>query len=150
MDYLSLLSPSMRDKHKYIALVSAVLSQVNDLLDLYRVRLPEAFSLSAAEGFQLDTVGLLAGVPRPSPGTSDEDYRFYLRAKIAAARWSGANEDLPRVLEQAFPGRAARMTDNLNGTVSLSLPGGAPFPLRELFPVPAGIQKETGDGSLSP
>ena len=139
MDYLSLLSPSMREKPKFIALVSAVLVQVNDLLDLYRVKMPEAFSLSAAEGFQLDTIGLLAGFPRPASAASDEAYRYYLRAKIAMTGWNGTNEDLPRVLEQAFPGQAARMTDNLDGTVTLSLDGGAPFPLHELFPVPAGI-----------
>ena len=152
MDYLSLLPPSARAKPRFTALVSAVLDQVNDLLDLYSVRMPEAFSLSAAEGFQLDTIGLLAGFPRPSSGTSDEDYRSVLRAKIAAARWNGTNEDLPRVLAQAFPDQAARMTDNLDGTVTLSLSGGAPFPLETLFPVPAGIRAvkmETGDGSLS-
>ena len=150
MDYLSLLPPSARAKPRFTALVSAVLDQVNDLLDFYSVRMPEAFSLSAAEGFQLDTVGLLAGFPRPSSGTSDEDYRCYLRAKIAAARWSGTNEDLPQILAQAFPNQTAAMTDNLNGSVTLSLSGAAPFPLETLFPVPAGIQRETGDGSLSP
>lgn len=140
MDYTNLLSPSMRDKPRFMALVSAVLSQVSDLFALYENLLPEAFSLSSAEGFQLDTLGALAGVPRPGQFTSDEDYRLWLISRIALNHWSGRNEDLPAVLAVAFPGREARMLDNLDGTVSGSISGDLPFPLSSLLPVPAGIR----------
>ena len=140
MNYTNLLSPSMREKPRFMALASAVLIQVSDLFALYENLLPEAFSLSSAEGFQLDTLGALAGVPRPGQFTSDEDYRLWLISRIALNHWSGRNEDLPAVLAAAFPGREARMLDNLDGTVSGSISGDLPFPLSSLLPVPAGIR----------
>lgn len=139
-DYLALLSPSIREKPRFTALVSAVLSQAADLFSLVEDLLPAAFSPASAEGFQLDTLGELAGVPRPGQFTSDEDYRVFLTARTALNRWSGSNGDIPSVLAAAFRGREARLLDNQDGTVTAVLPGGAPFPPAALFPVPAGVR----------
>ena len=142
-EYLSLFSPVHQRKPRFMALASAVLSQAAELLALYRDALPAALSPETAEGFRLDTLGLLAGIPRPASGTSDADYRAYLRAKIALHHWDGTNVTLPSLLEEAFPGMDARLTDNQDGTVTVSFSASSapvPFPLKDVFPCPAGIR----------
>ncbi len=140
---LSLFSPVHRQKSRFMALASAVLSQAADLLALYRDALPAAFSPETAEGFRLDTLGLLAGIPRPASGASDADYRACLRAKISLHHWDGTNGSLPALLAEAFPGMDARLTDNQDGTVTTSFSASStpvPFPLKDVFPCPAGIR----------
>ncbi len=140
LNYLDLLSPSQRMKPRFCALTEAVLSQAMDLFALLDQSLT-AFSLEEAVGKQLDTLGALCGVPRPSAATSDEDYRLLLRARIAAHHWNGSNETLPEALSFAFPGRNAKLRDNQDGTVTAFWDGGSlPFPPEELFPRPAGIR----------
>ena len=142
--YLTLFSPVHQEKPRFMALASAVLSQATDLLALYGPALAEAFSPDTAAGAQLDALGQLAGLPRPGSDTPDEDYRAYLRAGIFLHRWDGRNESLPALLSAVFPGRNARLLDNQDGTVSASLEGAFPFPLREVFPRPAGVRLTEG------
>ena len=138
-NYLDFLSPHNRMKLRFAALAEAVLSQVNDLFSLLGSMISEC-RLDEAVGVQLDVIGALAGVPRPG-GVSDDDYRVYLRARIAARQWDGTNESLAGILAIAFPGRTAKMVDNQDGTVTATLSGDAPgFSLEELFPVPAGVR----------
>ena len=138
--YLSLFPASSREKPRFLALASTVLSQAADLLSLIQTDFLSAFDLDSAAGSQLDTLGALLNVPRPKPSTPDTDYRMLLRARSAVNHWDGTNENLPSVLEAAFPGRSASLTDNQDGTVSVSFSGEMPFPAAELFPVPAGIR----------
>ena len=136
---LDFLSPYNRTKPRFTALAEAVLKQADDLFALPESMLSSC-SLEGAVGPQLDAFGMLAGIPR-QPNSSDEDYRFLLRARIAARRWNGTNETLPEILALAFPDRRATLADNQDGTVTAFLPGEAPpFPLLDLFPVPAGIR----------
>lgn len=138
-NYLDFIPPHNLLKPRFTALAEAVLSQANDLF-AFLASLSSAWSLDEAVGVQLDTIGALAGIPRP-PGASDADYRLYLRARIAARQWDGTNETLPAILVQAFPGRTAALVDNQDGTVTATLSGEAPpFPLSDLFPVPAGVR----------
>ena len=138
-NYLDFLSPHNRLKPRFSALAEAVLSQANDLFALLS-SLPSAWSLDEAVGKQLDDIGALMNIPRP-PNASDEDYRLYLRARIAGKNWDGTNESLPDVLSKAFPDRTAKVIDNLDGTVTIELSGEMPiFPLKDLFPVPAGVR----------
>ena len=138
-NYLDFLSPHNRLKPHFSALAEAVLSQANDLFALLS-SLPSAWSLDEAVGVQLDDIGALMNIPRP-PNASDEEYRLYLRARIAGKNWDGTNESLPGVLANAFPGRTAQMIDNMDGTVTVSLSREAPpFALEELFPIPAGVR----------
>ncbi len=116
-----------------------MISQVNDLF-AFLDSLSTAWSLEEAVGVQLDGIGALAGVPRPG-GVSDEDYRVYLRARMAARQWDGTNESLAGILTIAFPDRTAKLIDNQDGTVTATLSGDAPpFSLFELFPVPVGVR----------
>ena len=125
-----------------------MLSQASDLIHLVQHDFPEALTLDSASGAQLDALGAILNAPRPEATLSDEDYRFLLRARIAVHHWDGTNESLPAVLEKAFPGRKAKLIDNMNGTVTVSLSGSIPasLSLQDLFPVPAGIRlTEEGD-----
>ena len=142
MDYLTLFSPAMHRKPRFMALASAVLSQVNDMISFLESARTEVSSLSSASGVWLDALGELLNVSRPSGSTSDEDYRMLLTARTAANRWDGRNESLPGLLEQAFPGRSACLIDNQDGTVTFSVNGTLPFDPEELFPIPAGIRRK--------
>ncbi len=136
--YLNLLSPGNRLKPRFSALVASVVDQVVDMFNLIEA-FPVTLSFEQAEGAQLDTIGSLLGMSRPG-SVSDDDYRLLLRSRIAKLHWDGTNDSLPHTLELAFPDRIATVMDNCDGTVSLSLSGEAPiFPLRDLFPVPMGI-----------
>lgn len=136
--YLDLLSPGNRLKPRFSALVASIVSQVVDMCNLIE-SFPVTLSFDQAEGAQLDIIGSLIGMSRPS-NVSDTDYRMLLRARIAKLHWDGTNDSLKHALELAFPDRLATVMDNCDGTVSLSLSGDAPiFPLRDLFPVPMGI-----------
>ena len=139
-DYLALFSPVHQGKARFMALASAVLSQADDLMELYREGLPAALSIETAKGFFLDTLAALSGVSRPTAGTSDEDLRKYLRVWIQLHHWDGSNGSLGEMLEAAFPGQEARLNDNMDGTVTASLEGSYPFNLKEVFPRPAGVR----------
>ena len=138
--YLDLISPVHHEKPRFIALAGAVLRQVSDLLSLYGDQLPGALSLETAQGFFLDTLAALSGISRPTPGMTDESFREYLRAKIQCNHWNGQNETLPGILAMAFPDADAKLTDNMDGTVTAELSTVTSFPLEELFPCPAGIR----------
>ena len=137
---LDLISSVHHAKPRFMALASAVLEQVTDLLSLYGNQLPGALSLETAQGFFLDTLAALSGLSRPTPGMSDESFREYLRAKIQCNHWNGQNETLPGILSMAFPGAEAVLVDNQDGTVTASLSEDTQFPLEDLFPCPAGIR----------
>lgn len=140
--YLSLFSPSVREKPRFMALAEAVLSQAADVMTFIVDLLPEAFSPEIAVGWQLDALGELLDVPRPGGNAPDGEYRLLLRSRIARHHWDGTNGTLPAVLEAAFPGRNARMTDNQDGTVTCGMDGEIPsvFTPKDLFPVPAGVR----------
>ena len=138
--YLEMFPAATREKPRFMALAGALLTQAAELLALVQTGIPAAYDLETASGAQLDALGDLLNVPRPLPSTSDENYRFLLRVRIAVHHWDGTNESLPEVLEAAFPGRDAKLIDNQDGTVTASVSGNLPFSLEELFPVPAGIR----------
>ena len=143
--YLEMFPAATREKPRFMALARAVMTQAAELLALVQTEIPAAYDLETASGAQLDALGDLLNVPRPLPSTSDENYRFLLRARIAVHHWDGTNESLPEVLEAAFPGREAKLIDNQDGTVTASVSGTLPFSLEELFPVPAGVRLVHGN-----
>ena len=139
-EYLALFSPVHQEKPRLMALASAVLSQAGNLFSLYGATLPAAFSPEIAEGAQLDAISSLLDLPRPAPDTSDADQRTYLRARIQARRWDGANGTLPALLGAAFPDQEVRLSDNQNGTLTVVCTEALPFPTESLLPKPAGIR----------
>ena len=104
-----------------MALASAVLGQVTDLAALFD---GAAFSFETATGFFLDSLGEISGVGRTTPGMTDEEFREFLRQRIALHHWDGTNGSLKETLDQAFPNGNAVITDNMDGTVT----GNVEFP----------------------
>ena len=115
------LSPVHCLKSRFMALASAVLGQVDDLFALYD---SGAFDLETAEGFFLDTLGEISGVTRVTPGMTDEEFREFLRQRIALHHWDGTNGSLKDTLDLGFPGAGAFIKDNMDGTVT----GNVDFP----------------------
>ena len=77
----------------------------------------------------------------PSPlSHPDAEFREFLTAKLALWGWDGTNEGVPAVLEAGLPGNT--MTDNGNGTVTVSPGTGLPAQVKDLTPMPAGIGTE--------
>ena len=120
-EYAKLFSPVHTLKPRFMALAAAVLGQVTDLAALFD---EAAFSFETAEGFFLDTLGEISGVTRATPGMTDEEFRDFLRQRIALHHWDGTNGSLKETLDQAFPDGNAVITDNMDGTVT----GNVEFP----------------------
>ena len=124
-----LFSPVHTLKPRFMALAAAVLGQVTDLAALFD---EAAFSFETAEGFFLDTLGEISGVKRTTPGMTDEEFREYLRQRIALHHWDGTNGSLKETLDLGFPGAGAFIKDNMDGTVTGNVD----------FPCVAGIRLE--------
>ena len=121
-----------------MALAEAVLRQAVDLASL-TAQLQSGFSFASAEGQQLDDLAAAVGLSREdfSVGEApDEDFREYLLAKLAMWTWDGTNGTLRETLNRE--GITYSMTDNQDGTVSLSANGYAPP--GPVWPVPAGVR----------
>ena len=141
MDWLALFPGATRDKPRFMALVEAVLRQVNDLLPLI-AQLQSGFCFETAEGKQLDQVAAAMGLSRKDtaegPTCSDETFRTYIRTKLALWRWEGTNAGVHEMLESVLP--ESVVTDNGNGTVTVIPEGNLPAEVGKLFPVPAGVR----------
>ena len=129
MPTLSDFSPVHTLKPRFMALASAVLGQVTDLAALFD---GAAFSFETATGFFLDTLGEISGVRRTTPGMTDEEFREFLRQRIALQHWDGTNGSLKETLDLGFPGAGAFIKDNMDGTVTGNVD----------FPCVAGIRLE--------
>ena len=140
-DWLGLLSPSARVLPRFSALAAAVLGQAADLAAVAEA-LSAAYSLTAAEGAQLDALGNSLGISREElpdgSASTDEAYRGVLLAKLSIWRWNGTNETLPAALAEAFPGQTVRMTDN--GDLTVTATGSVPENAAAVLPVPAGVR----------
>ncbi|MBQ6507173.1 MAG: DUF2612 domain-containing protein [Clostridia bacterium] len=118
-------------KPLFMAFSNSILGQVEDLFQLFQ---GDAFDLETAEGFFLDTLGEISGVTRVTPGMTDEEFREFLRQRIALHHWDGTNGSLKEVLDLGFPGAGAFITDNMDGTVTGNVE----------FPCIAGIREMEG------
>jgi hypothetical protein len=90
-DALARLPQQFQDKPKLAALISALVDPVQDLENAWWQLLVER-AIGVAVGTQLDSIGVIVGQDRI--GLSDDDYRRYLRARIAVNRSSGVDDDL--------------------------------------------------------
>ncbi len=140
-DYLSLFPSASQERPRLMALAEALLRQVSDLVAVVAA-LPASVSIASAVGRQLDQQAAAFGLSRADtiagPAVSDADFRTFLLAKLALWGWDGTNENIPAVLAAGLPG--STLTDNLDGTVTLTPAQSLPAPAAELFPVPAGVQ----------
>ena len=135
MDYLTLFPSASRNLPRFSALAEAVLSQADDLIAVVQ-NMNAAFSVSGAEGAQLDALGTSVGLPRPEEMT-DADYRQVIAAKLAMFNWDGANDTAQELLTRIFPG--STICDNQDGTVTVH-PVSALQAEQGLYPLPAGVR----------
>ena len=138
--FLSLLTPSVRELPRFSAPAEAVLRQAEDLAAVLPSLL-SGFSLTGAEGLQLDLLGASLGLDRSAAaGPSDETLRAYIRAKLLLRRWDGSAGSVPALLEAAFPRQNVTLTDNGDMTVTARNTENLPGAPADLLPVPPGVQ----------
>lgn len=92
--YIFLFPGVTREKPRFMALAEAVLAQAADLAAL-AAAMPKAYSLGFAVGKQLDCLAAALGLTRAgSPqgaGATDEEFRTFIRDKLALWRTDGTN-----------------------------------------------------------
>ena len=131
--WMALFPGYTRNKPRFAALAEALLRQAADLWALIP-QLESGFSLSAAQGLQLDALGQSVSLPRQA-GWTDETYRQVLQRRLKLFRWDGSLDTVKDFLESG-----ETFSDNVNGSVTVHASAAPPVPLKEWFPVPPGIR----------
>ncbi len=90
-DALARLPQQFKDKPNLAAFISALVDPIQDIENAMWQLLVER-AVSVAVGTQLDAIGVI--VKQSRIGLSDDDYRRYLRARIAVNRSRGVDSDL--------------------------------------------------------
>ena len=141
MDYLSLFPGSTREKQRFMALATALLQQVIDLQAVV-AQINGAFSPENAQGDQLDALAASLNLNRldTSAGATvtDAAFRDFIQKKLIQWSWDGTNASVPEIVAKLQSGSS--QTDNQNGTVTITGAGTQPAPVKDLFPIPAGIR----------
>ena len=126
-DYLGLVTSQHRSAPRFLAwarfLVSLFDPNVHETLN-------EAFSISGAQGAQLDALGTLCGVSRNVLGEGkpldDDLYRRLLRAKIIRNQFRGQQGELAPIWETVFGDELGlTVVDNQNMSMSVDLTAGS-------------------------
>ena len=142
MDYLALFPGSTREKQRLMKLSEAILQQVTDLQAIV-AQINGAFAPNSAQGAQLDVLGMSLGLSRADTSAgvtaSDAVFRDFVKKKLIQWSWDGRNVMVKDLLSRIQPG--ARQVDNMNGTVTITGAGSQPAPVKDLFPITAGIKQ---------
>ena len=140
-DYLALIPGSTREKQRFMALTTAVLQQVTDLQAVIG-EINRAFAPAGAQGAQLDVLAASLGLCRADTSAgvtaSDTVFRDFIRKKLIQWSWDGRNVTVSDVVARIQSG--AGLTDNQNGTVTVTGAGTQPASVKALFPVTGGIR----------
>ena len=131
IDYMALFPGYTRDKPRFVALASAVLQQVYDLIALVP-SLESGFSVGQAVGDQLDALGASLSVPRRNDW-DDETYRSILLRKLRRNQWNGLNDSAFDCVDEG-----ESFCDNGNGTVTAVTVEAVAA--SEVMPVPIGFR----------
>lgn len=115
---ISRLCEQFRDKPNILALLSALVTPAIDLEAAFLQLLTER-TVDTAQGAQLDVLGKLVGQPRN--GLGDEDFRRYIRARIAMNQSDGLTEDLLTVARLVINDDAAAYRLDNQGIAALVL-----------------------------
>ncbi len=140
-DYLFLFPGSSREKTRFMSLAAAVLQQVTDL-QVVVGQINDAYSPASAQGSQLDALAESLGLSRldtsAGAAVTDEVFRDFIQKKLIQWSWNGTNKAVPAIVAKLQQG--AIQTDNMNGTVTVTDAGAQPAPVKELFPITAGVR----------
>jgi hypothetical protein len=124
-----------------MALATAVLQQVTDLQAVVG-QINDAYSPVSAQGSQLDVLAESLGLDRldtsAGAAVTDEAFRDFIRKKLIQWSWDGTNKAVPALVAKIQQG--ASQTDNMNGTVTVTDAGTQPAPVKDLFPITAGVR----------
>ena len=112
----------MQDKPKFIALLTIFLERWQDLEDAFWDLFVNRY-LDTAFNDQLDILGFIVGQPRN--GLEDEEFRRYIRARIAANKSNGTLEELIHIAKLIIGDDAAviRMQRQDHATLLVSITG---------------------------
>lgn len=108
--YKGLITSQHRGKPKFMSTVAALLQFGEDIYAT-GVYMDEEFDIDIAAGAQENVLGILVGASRElgfQPKTqatailNDEDYRIYLKAKVAKNLWKGGIADLQTIWYNLF------------------------------------------------
>ena len=140
-DYLSLFPGSSREQNRFISLATVVLRQVTDLQTVV-AQINEAFSPESAKGNQLDVLAASLNLSRldttAGATVTDAAFRDFIQKKLIQWSWDGTNASVPEIVAKLQSG--SNQTDNQNGTVTITGAGTQPAPVKDLFPIPAGVR----------
>ena len=140
-DYIALFPGSAREKQRFMEMAAAVLQQVTDLQAVVG-EINEAFAPESALGNQLEALAASLGLSRletsAGAAVTDEAFRDFIQKKLIQWGWNGTNKAVPAIVAKIQQG--ASQTDNMNGTVTVTGAGTQPAPVKDLFPITAGVR----------
>lgn len=157
-EYLNLITSEHREKPKYLALVTLLLTPVINLQRLNH-QMMSILNVDTSTGVQLDMIGAILGLPRqvdfqPTDGSSsilnDDYYRLILKAKIAKNQWDGTKQGLYDLWKNLFPQNPVLIVDRQNMTATVAVVGLVDQLSRDLIshgyivPKPVGVLYEYG------
>lgn len=97
--FLDLLIQQFKDKPNFVAILTALSKQCEDVEDAI-FEFFDQFNVDNAEGDQLDIIGNIVGIDRN--GLSDTDYRSLIRTKIIINNGSGEFEIIIKALTDLY------------------------------------------------
>ena len=124
--YKNLITSQHRGKPNYMATLTALLKYSEDIFAC-TVYMDDYFDLDIAGGEQEDVLGVIVGAERNLPFQpqtqvsailNNEDYRTFLKAKIAKNLWKGGINDIADIWETLF-GERIKIIDNQDMTVEV-------------------------------
>ena len=140
-DYIALFPGSTREKQRFMAITTVVLQQVMDLQAVVG-ETNDAYSPASAQGSQLDVLAESLGLSRldtsAGAAVTDEFFRDFIQKKLIQWGWDGTNKAVPAIVAKIQQGTI--QTDNMNGTVTVTGAGTQPAPVKDLFPITAGVR----------
>ena len=140
-DYITLFPGSTREKARFMALAEALLLQVMGL-QVVVGQINGAFAPESALGNQLDALAASLDLSRldtsAGAAVTDAAFRDFIRKKLIQWSWNGTNKAVPAIVAKIQQG--ASQTDNMNGTVTVTGAGTQPAPVKDLFPITAGVR----------
>lgn len=127
-NYLKIITSEHRGKPKLMASTSAVLEKIQHVFEC-GVNFITALDLDKATGKQLDIIGAKIGASRvvsvsniEAYNLNDDDYRIYIKSKIAKNRWDGGIDSLQDLWYELFGSRLV-IIDNQDMSIDVYLLG---------------------------
>ncbi len=126
--YLNMVPSANRDKPKFIADLSIDL-KIFDVLFALCGKIDSIYKIDNAYGSWLDVIGEIVGASRTvsiseteAYTLSDEDYKIYIKSKIAKNAWNGQIDSLQDLWYELF-GKRIGIIDNQDMSIGIYLIG---------------------------